>query len=157
MKYDVELKYGLGITVASLLWLTGEMLLGLHDKYIELHPTVTLAGILIPIAGAVYATLERRSKTTGAFTWREAFVYGLVRTAIVTLLAIPSQYVFHKLINPAFFSHAIAYSQRIGYPNPEAYFNLASYMRQAVVGSLIMGVVLSAALAAIYQRPQAQD
>jgi hypothetical protein len=154
MKYDIELKYGLGITLASLLWLTAEMLVGLHDQYIELHPTVTFVGILVPIAGAVYGTLERRTKTSGVFTWQTALVYGLVRTAIVTVLAVPAQYVFHTFINPNFFAQAIAFTEQTGYADSEAYFSLTSYMRQAVLGSLILGVILSVALAILYQRPE---
>ncbi|MGB5316244.1 MAG: DUF4199 domain-containing protein, partial [Robiginitalea sp.] len=55
------------------------------------------------------------------------------------------------IITPEYFPNVIAHSVETGYHSSleeaEAYFNLNSYILQATVGTLIMGVITSAVVA----------
>lgn len=60
MKLPLELRYALLISFSMLLWLAVETLVGLHDKYINLHPVVTMFAMLIPIVFSHMAVKEKK-------------------------------------------------------------------------------------------------
>lgn len=145
MKLPLELRYALLISFSMLLWLAVETLVGLHDKYINLHPIVTMFALLIPIVFSRMAVKEKKDQLGGEISFKQALITGLIITSITALLAVPSQIIFHKWINPDFFDNMIAAAVAHGQSATEAskYFNLTSYMVQSAFGTLLFGSVIA--------------
>jgi len=129
-----------------LLWLILEYTVGLHDTYIAWHPYVTMFALIIPIVTYRLALREKIEDKYGKLTFSQAFMCGFILTVFGTILAVPLQLAFHKLVNPDFFANMIAYSVKTGHSTPEqaaAYFNLNSYLLETVIGTFGFGILLS--------------
>ncbi|MEN0002584.1 MAG: DUF4199 domain-containing protein [Bacteroidota bacterium] len=153
-KYQLELKWGLLFTAVALLWIVVEKSMGWHGEHIDMHPTYTNLFAILAIGMYVLALLDKRKQLGGTMTWKQGFIAGLIISVIVAVLSPLAQWVTHTIISPEYFSNAIAYSVETGavsQEQAEAFFNLNSYMVQASVGALIMGVV-TAALVALFVR-----
>lgn len=159
MRYRIELKYGVMISLLSLLWLSLEFMVGFHDIHIAHHPYVSLLSLIIPVLVMRHALQERKIES-GQLTFRQAFTSAMIITFITTMLAAPVQLVFHKIVNPDFFMNMIEYAvtQRKLSPNEAArYFNFGNYAMQSVTGSLVVGTVVSMLLAYFAsKKPQKQ-
>lgn len=153
----IEIKYAIGIAAFSLLWLVLEMSVGLHDTLIRYHPYVTWIGMTIPVIGIRLALDEKRETVDYVMPFMAGLKSGLIITAIMAVLSVPTQYVFHEFINPDFFTNAIEAAVRYYMSEgkdeataramAESTFNLNSYMLQSFLGTLIFGIVISAVMA----------
>ena len=163
MNLFTELRSAFYITALTFIWLMLEYLVGLHDKYIEYHSVVTMFAILIPVVFA-YLGMKRKRDVDydGLVTFGLMFRTGIIITIFTALMMIPLQFAFHYLINPAFFDnmihhsveHAIANEQnpQKAFEDARAYFNIRSYVMQTVVGTLILGTILSVIYSFILSR-----
>jgi len=152
--YQVELKWGLFFVVASLVWMLIEKGMGLHGERIADHPIYTNLFAIIAIAVYVFALREKRQSLGGFMTWKQGFLSGVVITGIVVLFSPLTQWITHNVISPEYFTNAINYSVESGnatQAEAEAFFTLQSYMMQASIGALIMGL-LTAAIVAFFVR-----
>lgn len=151
MSLRIELKAAMLITLLMLLWLALEFMVGLHDRFIAYHPYLTLLALAIPVIITRMAIISKRDELNGKINFRQAFFSGSVIAVITAVLSVPSQYVFHYLINPDFFDNMIKYAVANEKSTPEQaahYFNFQSYLVQSVGGTLLFGLVV--ALAAAY-------
>ena len=151
-KYIIEIKWGLIFTAVALLWMVVEKLLGWHGEKIAQHATYTNLFAIIAIAVYVFALLEKRKELSGVMSWKEGFVSGVIITIVVTILSPVSQWVTHQIISPEYFPNVINYVVESGNMTreaAEAFFNLSSYMVQASIGGLVMGLITSAVVALI--------
>lgn len=140
----IEIKWGLIFTVVALLWVTLERLTGLHDKYIHLHPYLSMLFFFPAVAVYVLALRDKRASLGGKISYKQACISGLIITAIVTVLSPLSQWITQKLITPNYFQNVIEYSVKAGMMTLEqaqANFNLPSYMMQASIGALFAGIL----------------
>jgi Protein of unknown function (DUF4199) len=147
-----EIKWGLIFSLVQLLWLALEYAVGLHDKYISLHPFLTLLFIIPAFAMMILAIAEKRRALGGSINYKHAFLCGLGVSVVVSLLAPLTQFIFHRFINPSFFENMINNAIGTGGSTPEqanAFFNLKSYMLQASMGAIVAGVITSLILAAV--------
>lgn len=151
MSLRIELKAAMLITLLMLLWLALEFMVGLHDRFIAYHPYLTLIALVIPVAITRMALISKRDELNGKITFRQAFFSGSVIAVITSALSVPSQYIFHYLINPDFFENMIKYAVANGKSTAEQaahYFNFQSYLVQSIGGTLFFGLVI--ALVAAY-------
>jgi len=147
-----EIKWGLIFSLAALLWVLLERLVGLHDKYIHLHPLLTMLFAIPAVAMMVMAIREKRRELGGAITFKQAFLCGLGVSVVVALLAPLAQYLTHNFITPNYFTNAINYSVQNGLQTreqAEQYFSLKSYILQASLSGLVIGAITSLILAVI--------
>lgn len=157
-KYAHELKWGAIFTVAALVWLYFEKLMGWHGPKIGQHATMTNIFAVVAIAVFVFALLEKRRKLGGTMTWKQGFLSGLLISVVVAVLSPLSQWLTHSVISPEYFPNIIAHSVENGLmsrADAERTFSLGSYMVQGVVGGLVMGVVTSAVVAFFVKRKEA--
>jgi len=151
----IEIKWALIFILASLAWMAIEKALGWHDEKIADHATLTNFFAIPAIAIYVFAMLDKRKNYYhGRMTYKKAFLSGLIITLIVALFSPLTQYITSTLITPNYFSNVIEYAVSSGtmtQPDAEAYFNLKSYMVQALIGAAIMGIITSAVVAIFTQ------
>lgn len=154
-KYKIEIKWAVIFAVMGLVWILLEKLTGLHNEHIDKHPIYTNFVAIPAIAIYVFALLDKRKNFyNGVMTYMQGFVTGLIITAIVTVLSPLTQYISSTVITPDYFSNVIEYSVSKGLMTQEAaenMFNLKSYILQATLGALIMGI-LTSAIVAIFTR-----
>jgi len=129
--------------------------MGWHDQYIDKQALYTNIFGIIALVIYILAIRDKRNNFfNGIITWRQGFVSGIVLTIIITAVSPLSQYIVATYISPEYFDNMIALSERYDKMNleqAEAYFNLKSYIIQAVFSALVMGVG-TAALAALIIR-----
>ncbi len=142
----------------TLLWLAVEFMVGLHEEpLIKYHPYITLLAFIIPVVVTRMAIQEKTESLDGKITFKQAFAAGFLVAFFAAVLAIPTQFIFHKLVNPDFFSSMIDYSMKRaeeikidpGKARQEAemYFNLTSYIVQSGLATLVVGTIVAAIMA----------
>lgn len=155
--YLIEIKWAIVFVVVSLLWMCFENLIGLHDEYIEKHPTYTNLFAVPAIAVYVFALLDKRDNYySGIMSWRQGFISGLVITLLVVILSPLTNLITFRLITPDYFTSAINFVTSTGLmsrPDAEARFNFNNYLVQGAIGAAVMGA-LTAAIVAIFVKKQ---
>lgn len=150
-KYRTEIKWALIFVLMVLIWMTMERLAGLHSFHIGQHPIYTNFIAIPAIAVYVLALLDKRKKVyRGQMNYLQGFVTGLGITLLVTLLSPLTQVLVSKVITPEYFQNAMHYAVSTGKMQQaaaEAYFNLNNYIMQGLIGTPVMGVLTSAAVA----------
>lgn len=153
-----EIKWGLIFTFVQFLWICLEFAVGLHDKYVSMHPILTNLFIIPAVYVMYLAIREKKNILGGKITFGQAFLCGLGVSVIVAVLAPLSQYIFHRFINPNYFQNAINYAISAGKlteAQASSYFSLQSYMMQASLGAIVAGVITSLIIAAIIRSKSA--
>ena len=149
-KYQLEIRWGIIFTIAALAWMVIEKLAGWHGEGIANHPIYTNIFAIIAIALYVFALRAKRRQLGNQMTWKEGFIAGVIISVVVALLSPLAQLITHKIISPEYFPNAIEYAVESGNMTREAaenFFNLNSYLMQASIGALIMGLITSAIVA----------
>ncbi len=152
----IEFKWAIIFVITTLIWMTLEKLVGLHDEHIAQHPIYTNLFAIPAIIMYVLALRDKRNNFyEGTMTYQQGFVTGLIMTVIIAVLSPLAQYIVSTVITPEYFPNAIRYAVNEGLlsqEQAEAQFNLQSYMIQGVIGALIMGVLTSAIVALFVRR-----
>ncbi len=150
-----ELKWGVIFSVMSLVWLTLEYLVGLHGKFIAWQAILTNLVAIPSVIIMVLAILEKRRVLGGTISFKQAFLCGLGVSVVVAALSPLTTFIFHKIINPDYFTNIIRYSVENGkatLAQAESFFNLQSYMLQGVLAALIIGAITSLVIAAMIKK-----
>ncbi len=151
-KIKIEIKWGFIFIIVSLLWMVLEKLCGLHSKHIDKHQYLTML-FMIPAIWVYVLALKDKKKHyyNGVMSYKQGFISGLIITLIVALFSPLTQWIISSVITPEYFPNVIEYSLQSGYhktrEEAEAYFNLENYMKQSVIGALMMGIVTTAIVA----------
>lgn len=150
-----EIKWGLIFSMVSLLWIVGEYLVGLHDRYIDKQQILTNLFFFPAVLMMYLAIREKRQMLGGQITFMAALTCGFAVSVVVAILAPLIQYVFHTWINPHFFEKLIEYStgkaggSGTGIMTVELasrHFSLGNYMLMSSMGAITAGVSTSLVL-----------
>lgn len=157
---SIEIKWGVIFVLVALGWMFLEKSLGWHDEHIDRHATLTNFFAIPAILIYVFALLDKKKNYyKGQMTYLQGFLSGLVISIIVTVLSPFSQYITLEYITPDYFTNVIEYSVSSGELTQDAaeeWFNLQSYIIQATIGALVMGVITSA-IVAIFTKSKKQS
>jgi hypothetical protein len=154
-KIKIEIKWAVIFMAMMLLWMVLEKLVGLHDQHIDKHMIYTNFVAIPAIIIYVFALLDKRKNFyRGSMTYIQGLVSGLIITLIVTVFTPLTQYITTTFITPEYFNNAIDYTVNTDIKSQEEaenYYNMNNYIKQAVVGAPIMGIVTTA-IVAIFAR-----
>lgn len=151
-KLKIEIKWAFIFIIASLLWMVLEKIAGLHSTHIDKHQYLTML-FMIPAIWIYVLALKDKKKNyyNGKMTFGQGFISGLIISVIVMIFSPLTQWITSVVITPEFFPNVIAYSVETGYhksrAEAEAYFNLESYIKQGLIGAIIMGAITSLVVA----------
>ncbi len=149
--FALEIKWAIVFFLIGLAWMYMEKASGWHDVEIENHVFYTMFFAIPAIAVYVVALLDKRKNFyNGIMTYGQGFKSGILITLFVALLSPLSQFITSTYISPDYFNNVINYSVSSGAMTQEAaeaQFNLNTYLINAVVGALIMGLLTSAIVA----------
>lgn len=157
--FKTALKYGFLIVIFLFLWLTLEYMVGLHSEHIQFHPIATLLSLIIPLLFLYYGMREAQKSYRGIeeFTYRKAFLTGLLISLVVAVLSPLGQWIFHALLAPGFFDSmqpnleaqqlARGVDAEVAREEAADASYLSTYLMQTAVGYLIAGAIMSAILA----------
>jgi len=155
-KIKIEIKWAITFSIMILVWMFIEKLAGFHSEHIDKHPVYTNFIIIPTIIIYVLALLDKRKNVyNGIMTYKQGLISGLIIALIVTILSPLTQYITSTIITPDYFSNVIKYVVNEGEMNQieaENYFNLKSYIIQALIGAPIMGIVTTAIVAIFTRR-----
>jgi hypothetical protein len=154
--FSIEIKWALIFSAVTLLWMTGEKLAGLHDKYIDYHLYLTNLFAIPAIIMMVLALQEKKKKAySGRMTYKQGLISGIIISAIIALLGPVTQWITSYVITPEYFPNVIKRSVELGYykttEEAAANFNYTNYAIQSTIGALMMGI-LTTAIAMIFIR-----
>lgn len=148
----IEIKWGVLFSLAGLLWLAGERLLGLHDEWIAWHAGLTNLFFFPAVTMMYLAIRERRRALGGQIRFLAAMVSGTIVSLVVALLSPLAQFIGHRWISPHFFARASVHAVSTGkltIEQADRYFNLSSYMLQASLGAIVAGLLTTLVLAGL--------
>lgn len=149
--FKIEVKWAIIFSVAMLIWMMLEKMVGLHDEHIGKHAIYTNLFAIVAIIIYVFALKDKKQTFfNGSMNWKQGFISGIVISVFVAILSPLTQYIISTYVTPDYFQNVIDYAADNGKmtrENAEGYFNLKSYMLQSAFGALAIGVVTSAAVA----------
>ncbi|PCE62966.1 DUF4199 domain-containing protein [Sediminicola luteus] len=149
--FRTEFKWSLIFSVVMLGWMYLEKTWGWHDEKIAKHALNTLWFGIPALIVYFFALRDKRETDLGGkMEWKQGFVSGIILSVLIAILSPLVQYIIHTYISPDYFDNGIQMALENGKTtkeNAEAYFNLNSYMIQAGLGGLCMGMVTGAVVA----------
>lgn len=147
----IEIKWAIIFILMSLAWMVLEKSLGWHDVHIDQHAVYTNIFAIPAILVFVFALRDKKKNYyKGVISYKQAFLSGLIISVIIMVFTPIAQYITLEYITPDYFANVIEYSVSSGeltQQEAEDWFNLQSYIVQATIGALIMGVITSAIVA----------
>jgi hypothetical protein len=153
----LELKYGILISIFTLIWIAFEQLSGLQDEYIEWHKIVTNLSLVIPAIGIWLAIRDFKAARVTKYNFQKGFGVGFRITLINTVLVIPIVYIFYNFINPEWTNLMMNKAKLDALNNGEdslkaveearSYFSFKYYMIQSIIGTFISGTLISSLIA----------
>ena len=149
-KYRLEIKWGIFFTLAAILWMTFEKLMGWHGENIAQHAKLTNLFSIVAVAIYLFALRDKKRQLGGTMTWKEGFISGAIISVIVAILSPFAQYLTNFVISPEYFPNAIEYAVSSGNATEEeaeAFFNFKNYAMMGSVGALVMGLITAAVVA----------
>lgn len=154
-KLSFEFKWAIIFVAMSLIWMLLEKLAGLHSTHIDKHSTYTNLIAIPAITVYVFALLEKKNKFYhGSMTYLQGFISGTIISVIIAILSPLTQIITTEIITPEFFPNAIKYSVNAGLmkqEEAEQYFSLENYIKEGLIGALLMGIITTA-IVAIFTR-----
>jgi hypothetical protein len=152
--FKIALKYTLISASALLVWLTAEMLLGFHDKYVEYYQQTTLLSLIIPIITFRFSFKEyNKAQAPNNANFIQSLGLGLIMTAFSAVFSTISLIIFLQVISPDFFNKMLAASDMMAKRNgfdviatheqAIIYFSFNSYIKQTIIGTVVFGCILS--------------
>jgi len=160
----LELRWGLIIGAANLVWLYASYFLGMHTNGLAWIQVAGLSGVLISVVGYVLA-LRALVRERPEITYLEGLKSGVLVAGIVALIAVVAQVGYFVLINPDWTEYMVEETRRhyqgTGATREEidswaedarTTFSLGSYATQAALGSLVVGIVSCAIIMAFVRR-----
>lgn len=147
----IEIKWAIVFTIIAIIWMMFEKSMGWHDELIEKHAIYTNWFAPLAILIFIVALLDKRKNYyNGEMRWLDGFKSGVLISIFVAVLSPLSQYIIHEYITPHYFNNIIAFTVKQGEMTQEQaadYFSFNSYIFQAAIGALVMGVITSAIVA----------
>lgn len=158
--YKIQIKWGIFTFIFILSWVAMERLIGLHEKYIYLQPTLTgLASI--PLIFIIY--LFYKDKKINFYNNNMNFTQGLesgFSLCFINLLLSPLyQWIIFNFITPDYFKNSIYYyvsRMKMTQMTADNYFNFTSFMNQSLLISFTLGVVFTIVFS-FFMRTTAED
>ena len=153
----LEIKYGILISIFTLIWIVFEQLLGFQNEYIEWHSIISTFSLIIPIIGLYFAIKEFKMTRSNKYNFQKGFGVGFRITIINTVLIIPIIYLFYQFINPDWTSTMMNNAKLKALEQGEdplkaieearSYFSLKYYMIQSLISTFIFGTLMSSLIA----------
>lgn len=159
---SLELKWGLIIGGANLLWLYLSYYLGMHTSGILWVQVMSGINILITLVGFILAFREL-GRREPEYTFAEGVKTGGLIAVITALIALVMQFGYFKLIHPGFTDYMVeesrlwAEQQGLNSKQVESFmesakqnFSYKSYLVQSAVGALFFGCIFSIIISTVH-------
>ncbi|MEL7002842.1 MAG: DUF4199 domain-containing protein [Bacteroidota bacterium] len=155
MRYKAELKWGIMLFVATIVWVLFEKLMGWHSDNIDQHAVYSaLYDVVFVLIFAFAYKSRRRQVSMENFQWKDRLTLGLGITLVITILSPLTQAIIHKMISPMFFENIIKLAvdnDLMSIQEAEAKFNLPNYIVENLIGTFILGLICTLALSFFFR------
>jgi hypothetical protein len=161
---SLELKWGVMIGAANMVWLYLSYYLGMHESGLVMIQVMTLISVLISVIGYLLA-LRALAKKFPEIEYLEGIRSGAIIAGVVALFAAVAQVGYFKLVNPGFTDQMVeltrSYYLESGLSENEAgqfaegakkTFGMVSYMIQSALGAVIIGMISTAIMMLFLRR-----
>ncbi len=160
-----EIKYGLIIGLAVAAYVYAEYLLGFHGKYADFGRYTGYASTLIPVIGLYYAMKKKKAELNNTISFKEAFMTGLIASAIAAAIISGFFYLYNTKINPTWIDKAVDSARKEmvkekvdpkkieeNIKDLKQIYSPQTQLTAVFVGTFINGMILSLILAAVMAR-----
>ena len=157
---SLELRWGIIIGLANLVWLYLSCFLGMHDQGLGMIQVMTLVSVLISVFGFLFA-LRALMRQVPETQYLEGVRAGAIIAGTVAVIAAVAQVGYFKVINPGWTDYMVEmtrahYLESWLSENESAEFaegarktfGLPSYMLQSALGALLIGMMSTAIIMA---------
>ncbi len=152
---SLELKWGVIIGLAGMLWLYVSYYIGMHESLAAIQG-VCLVSFLVSTAGFIFA-LRAIRKNEPEIEYLEGLKSGTIIAGITAVVAAISQVGYFKLINPGWTKFMVAETRshfekegaskeavELAVTGAWKTFALKSYLIQSMLCAVVIGIILSA-------------
>lgn len=147
-KYAIEIKWATIFSIAYLIWMLIEKLLGYHSDKALQEPLFNL--LFIPISVLLfYLAIKDKKKVifNGEMEWKEGFASGIVLTLLLTVTTTVVVMLTFNIISPDYFEIAVNSSDNKIVA--EMNHNLPTFIKNNIFDKLSFGVVIAAIMSYI--------
>lgn len=140
-----QVKWAIYFSLMTLVWMLGERLVGLHDRFIDQHMYWTNL-FAIPAIWVMVLALKNSKKVlyNNTITYGQGLLCGSVLSVFIAILGPFTQWVISYVITPNYFDTAIQRSVALGYyssvESAKEYFNFESFAIGFSSFALIFGI-----------------
>lgn len=144
----IQLKWAAIITAFSCIWAAIEKALGYHNDFSNILAIAFVYYIILTFLWA-FAFIDKKKSLGKNAEWefKSALKFGLLLTALLTVLNPISQYIIYESISPDYFNNIIEYQSSKGVQTKESLeliHNINFSIRQGVMNALSLGVIYTA-------------
>jgi hypothetical protein len=146
-----EIKWAIIFECMMLVWITLELLAGLHDKHIDKHAIYTNLVAIPAVITYVLAIKDKKiNYFKGSMTYKQGLICGILISVFVMILTPLIQIITSLAISPQYFTNAINYTvsnNLMTEAEAKANFNLKNYLILSTIFAPVMGIITSAIVA----------
>ena len=147
-KFKIEIKWALLASIAYMLWIYLEKLLGWHNQKIKFQPIFTMLFGFVTLLIYILALKEKKeSYFNNTINWKQGFLSGAILSLFIALFTPVVTYLSFEYISPTFFSNFINYKvtqTKMSIADAQKYFSLSNYIYTSTFSSLSNGIVIGA-------------
>lgn len=154
---SAELKWGLIIGLAGMIWLYASCFLGLHEKGLIGIQVVTLVSLILTFLGFLFGLRAVRKREEGNLSYIDGLRSGAVIAGISAVLAALTQLGYFQFVNPGWTDYMVEQT-RLHFADSKLNeeemtqqlelarksFSLKNYLLQAALGAIVLGLFFSA-------------
>lgn len=155
---SLELKWGIIIGLAGMVWQYGSYYTGMHSNGLAVIQVTGLLGFGITLVGTILGLREVK-KQDPELEYLEGVKSGAIMAGIAAIIGVISQIGYFKLINPGWTKYIVGQIQLLYQERgcPEAIieeivtqalkdFSLQGNIIQSVLGTVVMGIIFTAVI-----------
>ncbi len=149
--FGIEIKWAINYSIAFMLWMIFEKIIGWHDATIGKQMIYTnLFGFLA--LGIYFFAFRDKKKNfyNNTMSFRNGFMFGVYLSGLIAFFAVLTQFITYNFITPNYFENLIAEvvkNKKQTLEQAQAFFNYKSYLFQSIFGILSIGIVTGAIIA----------
>jgi Protein of unknown function (DUF4199) len=146
MRFNLtKINAGLFSSLGAALWTLFEFMMGWHNENLEVGARTGFIALIFPILAIVWALLTTKRSQAGQLTFLQAIKLGLVVSTVSAAIGALFFYAYYTAINPAFIDLMKAKGHDV---------SITAQLVAVVVGSLVVGLLISAVAGAFMRTPK---
>lgn len=149
--FGIEIKWAINYSIAFMLWMIFEKIIGWHDATIGKQMIYTNLFGFVALGIYFFAFRDKKKNFyNNIMSFRNGFMFGVYLSGLIAFFAVFTQFITYNFITPTYFEKLITEvvkNKKQTLEQAQAFFNYKSYLFQSIFGILSIGIVTGAIIA----------